>query len=546
MMKIFILLFLFKIFLSQEILNITKQTEIFNKISSKTFKGSWNFLENNNTKNKDKLFNSFHNKSGIFSLTIKFSQYPINKLILSFYIQLFDGLFRENWVSIILYYIVKDSDLNYNELKHYRENYKNYIIEKYIEYTKRKKDFILEIPNENSNNVFIIKNRFENKTIIKSLKLFQTKNLLYEPIDNLTLFFSLNNETNNSFMNGSILLTKLNLNISFSGISKQEYFINSISKKSQFFFFLSLICFFHFLSIYSILRKRCKDNSSNFDNFSSLLIGLDIGYNALICLSNISISSNDYLSSNFYAFNSLMYFFLFGFFESILFYFSFNLENYKGLIQLIVISLFSLLIFLLLINFLFIYQIFINIFFYTTFIPQIIYNVSFKEKPNSIPIDFQISLLLNRLYVPLYLKGKKDNIFNSKTNFFFCFSLIFINGYQMFLLFMQGKISGDYIIPKNCKKNNYKYKKNLWNLMNKNLEFYNYQCSVCLNPFTINEFINPIRENKLFFCIKKLFLKPILIYETPCHHYFHIDCLDNWLKRKKECPVCRTQLPDIM
>ena len=63
-MKIFILLFLFKIFLSQEILNITKQTEIFNKISSKTFKGSWNFLENNNTKNKDKLFNSFQNKSG--------------------------------------------------------------------------------------------------------------------------------------------------------------------------------------------------------------------------------------------------------------------------------------------------------------------------------------------------------------------------------------------------------------------------------------------------------------------------------------------------
>ena len=71
-MKIFILLFLFKIFLSQEILNITEQSEIFNKISSKTYKGSWNFLGDGDTKNKDKLFNSFHNKSGIFFLTIKF------------------------------------------------------------------------------------------------------------------------------------------------------------------------------------------------------------------------------------------------------------------------------------------------------------------------------------------------------------------------------------------------------------------------------------------------------------------------------------------
>ena len=29
---------------------------------------------------------------------------------------------------------------------------------------------------------------------------------------------------------------------------------------------------------------------------------------------------------------------------------------------------------------------------------------------------------------------------------------------------------------------------------------------------------------------------------TPCKHYFHKECLDLWLQRKSECPVCRHQL----
>lgn len=24
-----------------------------------------------------------------------------------------------------------------------------------------------------------------------------------------------------------------------------------------------------------------------------------------------------------------------------------------------------------------------------------------------------------------------------------------------------------------------------------------------------------------------------------CKHFFHVFCLDEWLKKKKECPVCR-------
>ena len=37
-----------------------------------------------------------------------------------------------------------------------------------------------------------------------------------------------------------------------------------------------------------------------------------------------------------------------------------------------------------------------------------------------------------------------------------------------------------------------------------------------------------------------IYNKPIMM--TPCHHIFHSNCLEEWLRMKKECPSCRRDL----
>jgi len=36
------------------------------------------------------------------------------------------------------------------------------------------------------------------------------------------------------------------------------------------------------------------------------------------------------------------------------------------------------------------------------------------------------------------------------------------------------------------------------------------------------------------------------IMKTPCRHYFHAICLQEWMKKKNQCPNCRERLPPKM
>lgn len=37
-----------------------------------------------------------------------------------------------------------------------------------------------------------------------------------------------------------------------------------------------------------------------------------------------------------------------------------------------------------------------------------------------------------------------------------------------------------------------------------------------------------------------------IVMITPCNHVYHIDCLQDWMKIKPNCPVCRADLPKVV
>ena len=499
-----VLFLLFKIIYNQE---ITKQLDLF--LNEKIYKGFWDYNISNNKEYKTEILKDFKKKKGVFFLKIKY-----NYKYLSLILKLYDEEYQENWLMITL---------NYNINKQNNSN-----------------DLNIFFPDDNNRiDFFKLKNNYVNKTLFKVFKLFQLKKEIYEDLNELDILFTSNNLfTSYNFLYGKVNAKQLNLFINFTG-SSRYYNKNEVHPKNYILFFISLINVYHFLTIYYVIRSRHRENPLYFNNFSSTLIGFDIIYNILITLIIASVNLNEYINANRFFSVPILYFFMIIFFEGVLFYFSFNPRE-KSYKKFITISFTCIIIFFILLQFLLIYPIFILIFLYSTFIPQIIHNISFNEKTNSIPKKFQLSLFINRLFIPLYLKGFKNNSFNSKTNYFFCSSILVFHGYQFLILYFQERISGDCIIPKKLRKNYYEYKRNVLKLIKNNPDFNKFQCSICLNPLISNEYIPYTLKRNFCFLRNKIY-----IYQTPCNHYFHIECLSNWMNQKKECPICRNNLPEI-
>jgi len=64
--------------------------------------------------------------------------------------------------------------------------------------------------------------------------------------------------------------------------------------------------------------------------------------------------------------------------------------------------------------------------------------------------------------------------------------------------------------PQNIEKIEIQFKNNL----------YQNECTICLENFNENE----------------------KLYELSCKHYYHKDCIDDWLSKKNTCPLCRLNL----
>ena len=163
-MRKLICLFLFKYIFNQEIFDKTKQIELINE---KSYKGNWEYINNNRKIKSNKLnislFKNFDNLKGTFDLNIKFKN---NKLI-SINIYLYDGFYQDNWIMININYYINISDL-YNS-----------------------KDIKIDFPNNNRFDYFIIRNKNINTTLFKTFKLFQVERVYNESLTVFEILFTL-------------------------------------------------------------------------------------------------------------------------------------------------------------------------------------------------------------------------------------------------------------------------------------------------------------------------------------------------------------------
>ena len=64
-------------------------------------------------------------------------------------------------------------------------------------------------------------------------------------------------------------------------------------------------------------------------------------------------------------------------------------------------------------------------------------------------------------------------------------------------------------------------------------------CNECVNKFFTNKKINK-KDLECIVCMNTIH-KYTSLSILNCNHYFHKKCISTWLKKKKNCPCCRTK-----
>ncbi|CAO3640235.1 unnamed protein product [Mucor hiemalis] len=178
--------------------------------------------------------------------------------------------------------------------------------------------------------------------------------------------------------------------------------------------------------------------------------------------------------------------------------------------------------------------------FYSFWVPQIYRNaVRGCRRPLSHRYIFTMSI--TRLSVPLYFYGCPNNLIGHETTPY-VYALVAYVALQILVLLLQDAIDPRFFVPSKYLPQTYNYHPILSTDDEETLDTdddnnhktnHPKDCAICMLPIdTSNKghsgLIAPLRTNYMM---------------TPCHHMFHTECLEKWMRIKLECPVCRAYLP---
>ncbi|KAI8075773.1 hypothetical protein BDF21DRAFT_423644 [Thamnidium elegans] len=180
--------------------------------------------------------------------------------------------------------------------------------------------------------------------------------------------------------------------------------------------------------------------------------------------------------------------------------------------------------------------------FYSFWVPQIVRNV-FRGCRHPLSHRYIFVMSITRLSVPLYFYGCPDNIIGHETTPWVWLLVGYI-ALQVVILLLQDAFGPRFFVPSKYLPQTYNYhpifstddEETLPNGdedadTKSNLQ--SRDCAICMLPIDTSA----SKHTGLNVLSRTTYMM------TPCHHMFHTECLERWMRIKLECPVCRAYLP---
>ncbi|KAI8645850.1 hypothetical protein BD408DRAFT_43760 [Parasitella parasitica] len=175
--------------------------------------------------------------------------------------------------------------------------------------------------------------------------------------------------------------------------------------------------------------------------------------------------------------------------------------------------------------------------FYSFWVPQIVRNVTRGCRH---PLSHRYILVMSttRLSIPLYFYGCPKNLVGHESTPW-VYALVAYVALQVIVLFLQDSFGPRFFVPSRYLPQTYNYhpiiavddEETTENPDSKAQQ--PKDCAICMLPIDTNSHghssLNVLSRTNYMM--------------TPCHHMFHTECLEKWMRIKLECPVCRAYLP---
>ncbi|CAO3616408.1 unnamed protein product [Cunninghamella echinulata] len=174
---------------------------------------------------------------------------------------------------------------------------------------------------------------------------------------------------------------------------------------------------------------------------------------------------------------------------------------------------------------------------YSFWIPQIIRNV-IRGCRKPLSPRYILGMTISRLTIPLYFYACPQNIIGQDPSFG-VWALVGYMMLQTLVLFFQDLFGPRFFVPEKYLPQTYNYHPILPPEDEETIPDNSIKttqpkdCAICMLPVdtsgTAATGLHVIGRTQYMM--------------TPCHHLFHTDCLEKWMRIKLECPVCRSYLP---